>query len=351
MLADITISDLGVISSASAELSSGLTVLTGETGAGKTMVVTGLRLLAGGRADASRVRAGAKRAVVEGTFITDELSTEDAQRIAEIVDTAGGVADENGEYVAARTVMSTGRSKAHLGGRTVPAATLNEFSRSLLTVHGQNDQLRLLAPDQQLAALDRSSSDIAPLVEKYRSSFVHWRSLAKDLKRRTESRRKLAQEVDRLQFAVNEISQLDPQPGEDEELISLIKRLQDVDGLREAAQSALVAIDGVEGDFDESKPASTLLGEAHAALHSIDDSQLGELSTQLGEMTSQLAGIAGELGQFLSELPADPALLEKSLQRQQELRGLTRKYAGDIDGVLAWKEDAEARLQSTDTST
>ena len=189
MLADITISDLGVISSASAELSSGLTVLTGETGAGKTMVVTGLRLLAGGRADASRVRAGAKRAVVEGTFITDELSPEDAQRIAEIVDTAGGVADENGEYVAARTVMSTGRSKAHLGGRTVPAATLNEFSRSLLTVHGQNDQLRLLAPDQQLAALDRSSSAIAPLVEKYRSSFVHWRSLAKDLKRRTELRR------------------------------------------------------------------------------------------------------------------------------------------------------------------
>ena len=107
MLADITISDLGVISSASAELSSGLTVLTGETGAGKTMVVTGLRLLAGGRADAARVRAGANRAVVEGTFITDELSVEDAQAVANVVDTAGGVADENGEFVASRTVMST----------------------------------------------------------------------------------------------------------------------------------------------------------------------------------------------------------------------------------------------------
>src|SRR5699024_1401205 len=137
---------------------------------------------------------------------------------------------ENGEYVASRTVMSTGRSKAHLGGRTVPAATLNEFSRSLLTVHGQNDQLRLLAPDQQLAALDRSSGDIGPLVEKYRDSFLRWRAMAKDLKRRTESRREMAQEVDRLQFAVNEISELNPQPGEDEELITLIKRLQDVDG-------------------------------------------------------------------------------------------------------------------------
>ncbi|MDN6740700.1 MAG: AAA family ATPase, partial [Corynebacterium casei] len=189
MLADITISDLGVISSASAELSSGLTVLTGETGAGKTMVVTGLRLLAGGRADASRVRAGASKAVVEGTFITEELTKEDASSVAEIVDTAGGSADENGEYIASRTVMSTGRSKAHLGGRSVPAATLGEFSRALLTVHGQNDQLRLLAPDQQLAALDRSSSDIAPLLEKYREIFLHWRTLAKALKRRKESRR------------------------------------------------------------------------------------------------------------------------------------------------------------------
>src|SRR5699024_10183660 len=133
-LADIPISDLGVISSASAALSSGLTVLTGETGSCNTMLVAELRLIAGGRDDAPSLHAGVKRAVVEGTFITDELSTEDAQGIAEIVDTAGGVADENGEYVVARTVMSTGRSKAHLGGRTVPAATLNEFSRSLLTV-------------------------------------------------------------------------------------------------------------------------------------------------------------------------------------------------------------------------
>lgn len=351
MLADITITDLGVISSATAELSSGLTVLTGETGAGKTMVVTGLRLLAGGRAEASRVRAGAKRAVVEGTFTTGELTREDAEAVANIVDTAGGTPDENGEFIASRTVMSTGRSKAHLGGRSVPAATLNEFSRALLTVHGQNDQLRLLAPDQQLAAIDRSSAEIGPLLETYRESFIHWRGLAKDLKRRTESRREMAQEVDRLQFAVNEIAEIDPQPGEDEELITLIKRLQDVDGLRESAQTALVAIDGVEGDFGEEKAASMLVGEAHAAVNSVEDKQLAQLAQQLGELSTQLTDIAGELGQFLSDLPADPELLEKSLQRQQELRGLTRKYAGDIDGVLAWKEEAETKLASMDIST
>ena len=128
MLADITIEDLGVIHHASAELSSGLTVLTGETGAGKTMVVTGLRLLAGSRADASRVRTGAKKAVVEGSFLADELSTVAQDAIAEIVEAGGGSADENGEYIVARTVSAQGRSKAHLGGRSVPAAKLAEFS-------------------------------------------------------------------------------------------------------------------------------------------------------------------------------------------------------------------------------
>ena len=155
MLAEIAISNLGVISNASAELAPGLTVLTGETGAGKTMVVTGLRLLTGGRADASRVRTGAKEAVVEGAFSTDGLPEDVRVRIAEIAEGAGAAADENDEYVVSRSVKATGRSKAHLGGRTVPAATLGELSNELLTIHGQNDQLRLMSPDQQLAAVDR----------------------------------------------------------------------------------------------------------------------------------------------------------------------------------------------------
>lgn len=349
MLTDISIENLGVIPSSSAELASGLTVLTGETGAGKTMVVTGLRLLAGGRADASRVRTGADKAFVEGRFATT------SERVADIVREAGGSADENGEFIATRAVSANGRSKAYLGGRSVPAATLNEFASEIITVHGQNDQLRLLAPEQQLAALDRSDERIAPLLETYQQAFREWRQLAKDFKTRSESRRELAQEVDRLQFAINEIDSVGPESGEDVELQQTIKRLQDVDELRSAAATALGAIDGPEAAGEsaayDAESASELLGQAQSALSSSDDKQLESLGNRLADITSQLGDIAGELGQFLTSLPADSSQLETSLVRQQDLKSLTRKYAPSVDEVIAWRDAAEKRLASIDTSS
>ncbi|KXU16797.1 DNA repair protein RecN [Corynebacterium simulans] len=343
MLVDITIEDLGVIERSAAEFAEGLTVLTGETGAGKTMVVTGLRLLAGGRADASRVRDGAQKAAVEGRFATARAAA------AEVVESVGGVADENGEYIASRTVSAAGRSRAYLGGRAVPAATLGDFSSHVLTVHGQNDQLRLLAPDQQLAAVDRSEPAIAKVRETYTEAFRAWRELAKDYKRRTESRRELAQEVDRLQFAINEIGEVAPEPGEDTELVTLIQRLQDVDTLREAAATALSAVDG-DDSFGEAEAASALLGRASTALVGSSDKELAALGERLSDITSQVSDIAAELGTYLESLPADPNLLEESLRRQQDLKQLTRKYAADIDGVLAWRDAAAEKLDSMDTS-
>ncbi|OFT35898.1 DNA repair protein RecN [Corynebacterium sp. HMSC08C04] len=343
MLVDITIEDLGVIERSAAEFAEGLTVLTGETGAGKTMVVTGLRLLAGGRADASRVRDGAQKAAVEGRFATGRAAA------AEVVESVGGVADENGEYIASRTVSAAGRSRAYLGGRAVPAATLGDFSSHVLTVHGQNDQLRLLAPEQQLAAVDRSEPAIAKVRETYTEAFRTWRDLAKDYKRRTESRRELAQEVDRLQFAINEIGEVAPEPGEDTELVTLIQRLQDVDTLREAAATALSAVDG-DDSFGEAEAASALLGRASTALVGSSDKELAALGERLSDITSQVSDIAAELGTYLESLPADPNLLEESLRRQQDLKQLTRKYAADIDGVLTWRDAAAEKLDSMDTS-
>ena len=343
MLVDITIEDLGVIERSAAEFAEGLTVLTGETGAGKTMVVTGLRLLAGGRADASRVRDGAQKAAVEGRFATGRAAA------AEVVESVGGVADENGEYIASRTVSAAGRSRAYLGGRAVPAATLGDFSSHVLTVHGQNDQLRLLAPEQQLAAVDRSQPSIAKVRDTYTEAFRTWRELAKDYKRRTESRRELAQEVDRLHFAINEIGEVAPEPGEDTELVTLIQRLQDVDTLREAAATALSAVDG-DDSFGEAEDASALLGRASTALVGSSDKELAALGERLSDITSQVSDIAAELGTYLESLPADPNLLEESLRRQQDLKQLTRKYAADIDGVLAWRDAAAEKLDSMDTS-
>lgn len=353
MLAEISISNLGVIRHASAELSPGLTVLTGETGAGKTMVVTGLRLLTGGRADASRVRSGADGAVVEGAFGTQALSAEARNAVSEIASGAGADADENGEYVVSRSVKATGRSSAHLGGRKVPAATLGDLAGHLLTIHGQNDQLRLMAPEQQLAALDRYDPAIRARLDAYRDAYTAWRAASKDLKDRTEKRLELAQEVDRLQFAIEEIDAVAPQAGEDGELVATINRLQDVDALREAGETALVAIDGADavgGVGGEEEPASDLVGRAQAALEGASDQELRDLGARLGDVAGVLSDVSAELGSYMGSLPSDPEELERLLQRQQEIKALTRKYAPDAAGVVAWREKAGARLARIDTS-
>ena len=353
MLAEIAISNLGVISHASAELSPGLTVLTGETGAGKTMVVTGLRLLTGGRADASRVRTGSDGAVVEGAFGTGGLPDDAVGAVRDIATAAGADADENGEYLVSRSVKATGRSSAHLSGRKVPAATLGELASHLLTIHGQNDQLRLMAPEQQLAALDRFDPAIAAKLRRYRGAYTDWRAAAKDLKERTEKRLELAQEVDRLQFALEEIDAVSPQAGEDDELVATINRLQDVDALREAAETALVAIDGADavgGVGGEEEPASDLIGRAQQALEGASDRDLQDLGARLGEVAGVLSDVSAELGSYTGSRPSDPEELERLLQRQQEIKALTRKYAPDAAGVVAWRDKARARLAKIDTS-
>ena len=353
MLAEIAISNLGVISHASAELSPGLTVLTGETGAGKTMVVTGLRLLTGGRADASRVRTGSDGAVVEGAFSTGGLPEDAVGAVRDIATAAGADADENGEYLVSRSVKTSGRSSAHLGGRKVPAATLGELASHLLTIHGQNDQLRLMAPEQQLAALDRFDPAIPAKLRRYRDAYTDWRAAAKDLKERTEKRLELAQEVDRLQFALQEIDAVSPQAGEDDELVATINRLQDVDALREAAETALVAIDGADavgGVGGEEEPASDLIGRAQQALEAASDQDLRDLGARLGEVAGVLSDVSAELGSYTGSLPSDPEELERLLQRQQEIKALTRKYAPDAAGVVAWRDKAQARLAKIDTS-
>lgn len=357
MLSDITIHNLGVIPSASLELSEGLTILTGETGAGKTMVVTGLRLLAGGRAEAQRVRSGSSQAVVEGRFLLDSVAPESAEMARAVVSAAGGALDENGEVIVSRTVSAQGRSRAHLGGRSVPAASLVEFSKEVLTIHGQNDQLRLLNSDRQRDALDRFSQKISALMTVYSEAYRAWKNLSKDLQERQASKRELAQEVDRLEFAIREISEVDPQPGEEADLLVQIARLQDVDDLRAQAVGALSVIDGAAGvegyatcDSSDADAASDLIGQALSSVRVSSDPTLQGVSQQLEAVTSILMEVSAQLGGFLDELPADPQMLDKLLQRQQALKQLTRKYASDIDGVIKWKLKAEQKLESIDVS-
>ncbi|MFE3546758.1 DNA repair protein RecN [Nocardia sp. NPDC059177] len=351
MLTEIRIDGLGVISTATAQFHAGLTVLTGETGAGKTMVVTSLHLLSGARADAGRVRLGAAKAVVEGRFVVDDVNDTARAAVREVLESAAAEADEDGSVIAVRTVNSDGRSRAHLGGRGVPAAVLGEFTSRLLTVHGQNDQLRLQRPEQQLAALDQFAGDgVAALLRKYQVHRRSWLDARAELLERTARSRELALEADRLKHSLAEIDDIAPEPGEDTRLVAEIRRLSDLDSLREAAVAAHEALSGPGDAPADGGGVLDLLGGARARLDSADDPALTALAPRLGEAIAVVVDVTTEISGYLSELPSDPGALDSMLTRQAELKSLTRKYAPDIDGVIAWAEESRTRLDSLDVS-
>ena len=349
MLAEIRIESLGAISTATAEFDRGFTVLTGETGTGKTMVVTGLHLRGGARADATRVRSGANRAVVEGRFTTTELGDGVATLVDKILESSGAERDDDGSVIAARSVSRDGPSRAYLGGRSVPAKSLSTFTTELLALHGQNDQLRLMRPEEQRAALDRFV-DVESQLKRYRRLRDDWLEARRDLVDRKQRARELAQEADRLKFGLNEIDTVAPEPGEDDALVGDIRRLSELDALREAARSARTALSGFDDDSSPDASAAEGVGRAKSALEATDDSALRALADQLGGALSVIADVARELGDYLSELPSDASTLETKLARQGELRTLTRKYAADIDGVLGWAHESRERLAQLDVS-
>jgi DNA repair protein RecN (Recombination protein N) len=346
VLTEMRIEGLGVIDEATLDLHPGLTVVTGETGAGKTMVVTGLQLLAGGRADASRVRRGADRAIVEGRFRPAHGSP-----AADLASEVGARTDEDGSLIASRTITVDGRSRAHLGGRSVPAGVLAELADGMLAVHGQNDQLRLLRAGEQRAVLDRFASDlVSDALNAYRGVREQWLRCCAELAGRRDQSREMAREADLLSHSLAEITAVDPQPGEDSALLAEARRLADADQLRETAALAQAAVRGAPDNDHDQPSAIELVGQARRRLQTEQDTELQALAERLGEAAAVLGDVAAELSGYLESLNADPARLEQVLGRQAELKRLTRKYAADVDGVLAWARQAHQRLAGLDTS-
>ncbi|WP_236827262.1 MULTISPECIES: DNA repair protein RecN [unclassified Blastococcus] len=351
-LSELRIRGLGAIDDVTLELGRGLTVVTGETGAGKTMVVTGLTLLFGGRADPGRVRASG-RAGVEGRL---ELPPE-SPAWARAAD-AGADPDDDGSLILARTVSAEGRSRAYLGGRSVPVGVVAELAESLLAVHGQTDQLRLSRPAEQRRALDRyAGAEHLALLERYRAAHQRWRELAADLDRRRGQARELAQAADVLRHGLEEIADVAPEPGEDEALDTQAKRLGDADALRAAADEARMALVGdVTGDLgagEVPQDAAAALAIAERALAGSDDPTLVMLAQDLADAVAVVSDVAGQLAGYVADLDADPARLAEVLDRRAALTALVRKYAdpgAGVGGVLAWAEDAAHRLAQLDVS-
>jgi len=351
-LSELRIRGLGAIDDVTLELGRGLTVVTGETGAGKTMVVTGLTLLFGGRADPGRVRANG-RAGVEGRLELPEGSPV-WERAAE----AGADPDDDGSLILARTVSAEGRSRAYLGGRSVPVGVVAELAEDLLAVHGQTDQLRLSRPAEQRRALDRyAGAEHLALLERYRETHQRWRALTADLDRRRGQARELAQAADVLRHGLEEIAAVAPEPGEDEDLATQAKRLSDADALRAAADEARLALIGdVTGDFaggEVPQDATAALSTAERALSSSDDPTLVMLAQDLSDAVAVVSDVAGQLAGYVADLDADPGRLAEVLDRRAAITALVRKYADvgqGASGVLAWAEEAQRKLSELDVS-
>ncbi|MFF1698652.1 DNA repair protein RecN [Streptomyces sp. NPDC058257] len=334
------IRSLGVIDDAVVELSPGFTAVTGETGAGKTMVVTSLGLLLGGRADPALVRIGAKAAVVEGR-ISMPADASAAVRAEE----AGAELDD-GALLISRTVSAEGRSRAHLGGRSVPVGLLAELADDLVAVHGQTDQQGLLKPGRQRGALDRYAGDAVTVpLAKYTAAYRRLRAVTTEVDEITTRARERAQEADLLRFGLEEVAGVEPREGEDTELAAEAERLGHAEALASAATSAHAALAGIPED-PEGVDATMLVAGAHRALEAVrsHDPALAALAERIGEIGILLGDVAGELAGYADDLDADPLRLAAVEERRAALTQLTRKYGADIDSVLAWAEEGAARL-------
>ena len=326
MLEEVRITGLGVIDEAVLELSPGFNVVTGETGAGKTMVVSGLGLLFGGRADPSRIRPGADRAMVEGRLRTDP----DGEVARQVNNAGGDLDDDGGTLVLVRSVSAEGRSRAYAGGRSVPVSLLTYLSDDLVAVHGQADQQQLLKPGRQRQALDRfAGTELNRVLGDYQRAYSQHLKVAEELAELTALARDRAAEAEDLRRGLAEVERLEPIDGEDMELHAEAERLSNADTLHTAATTAHEALisDPSSASY-EAADALTLLGTARHALEAAaqHDLALGELAAQLTEASYLVSDIAAELASYADSIEADPVRLAVVQDRRAELTRLIRTY-------------------------
>lgn len=346
MIEEMRLRDLGVIAEATLPIGPGFTAITGETGAGKTMVVTGLGLLLGQRADSGAVRSGATQASVEGVWIVPRKGV-----VAARVEEAGGevepIDDVRAELYLGRTLSSEGRSRATVGGRSAPAGVLADLADALVVVHGQSDQLRLRSAVAQRDALDRFGGDaIASALSTYRARFDQWRDIKDELTSLIADRDARTAEAEDLRLHIAQIERINPQPGEDRELSARAERLANVEELRAAAAEAHIAL----SSDDDLPDATTLLAEARRILDrsAASDPVLGEFAVTLADLGYRIADVAAALSGYLADLddagPTDLAAVE---DRRAEIATLVRAH-GSLDDALTLLSTGSARLMELD---
>ena len=346
MIEEMRLRDLGVIADATLPIGRGFTAITGETGAGKTMVVTGLGLLLGQRADSGAVRSGAAQAAVEGVWLVPEDGPV-AARVREAGGDVEPLGDGAAELYLGRTVSSEGRGRATVGGRTAPAGVLADLADDLVVVHGQSDQLRLRSASAQRDALDRFGGDAVTAARAaYRSAWDTWRELDAELTTLTADRDGRAREAEELRAAITEIEAAAPIAGEEEDLARRAERLANAEELRIAAVSAHAVL----SSDDDGPDVVVLLAEARRALERVasSDAELASIGEQIADLGYRATDIAVALSGYLADLDeSGPHELAAVDERRGVLAALARAH-GSVDAAIALLETGSARLLELD---
>jgi DNA repair protein RecN (Recombination protein N) len=349
MIEELRIRGLGVIEEAVVPFAPGLTVLTGETGAGKTMVLTGLGLIMGGRADGGLVRAGAERADVDGAW---RIQAGGAQDLVARLEEAGASVDADGDDIVVllgRSVASGGRTRAFAGGRSVPATALADLTERLIAVHGQADQITLREPRRQRDLLDLfGGPGLLSARVAYAAVHTRWRAAEQELADLVEHRQEREREAVLLRHGIAEIAAVAPEPGEDEALKAQATVLSHATDLLEAVGHAHALVAGSE---EASAPAmSDLVGQALRALDRARalDPGLAPIIEQLEALGSAAGVVAAELAEYARGADADPGRQAEVEERRQAISVLKRRYGPALDDVLAWWASAEVAVATAD---
>jgi DNA repair protein RecN (Recombination protein N) len=339
VLSQLTIRNFAIVDHLEIDWQPGLNVITGETGAGKSILIDAVGALLGDRLGPEVVRSGAQRAIIEGVFtISDDLANQIKTTLDEY-----GLEPEDGALIVSREVAgSGGRGGARVNGRSVPLAVLQELGERLVDVHGQSEHMALLRPREQLDYLDRYAGVVAERVEVSR--------VVRELRATQETHRKLvaderetARLEARLRHEIAEIDAADLRPDEEDELLDRRARLQNVERLR---QSALTAYEALTGDEDDQVGVVDLLGRAVTAC--VDggklDRSLAAESEALNAALIQAEESARALRDYLESIEADPETLERTTERLFLIGDVKRKFGESVLEVLAYAEEARRQL-------
>lgn len=345
MLTELRIRNLAIIESLELRFGAGLIVLTGETGAGKSIILDALEMLVGSRVDATIIRQGADFTLVEGVFKIDERVRQPIHAILEREDL---LEDEN-YLTLGREVRREGRSVARVNGRTTSLSLLKELGSFLIDIHGQSEHLSLLNPRSHIYLLDRYAN-LEGQLQEYRKRYQELQSLRRELEDLRRLQAEAERRVEMLRFQLEEIEAAHLKPGEDVELRQERNRLANAEALAELAQQALTLLD--EG-MPEAPPASDLIGQAARALERLAqfDSSQTRLAESILNLEETLADLARELRKYMEKIEFNPRRLEQVEERLDLIQRLTRKYGGSIQAVLERAEQARRELETIETAS